>query len=120
MPPGRNVAPQALIGVCVLAIGGVIAAGAVMIPSEAGYGGVGPNFLPWLVGAGLILCGALVVWEARSGGFLNTEAPSGNERGYWPGFAWMSAALLLNAALITSIGFILSVTIYKTCPSLTL
>ena len=111
MPAGRGVAPQTLIGVCVLAIGGVIAAGATMIPSEAGYGGVGPNFLPWLVGACLVLCGALVIWEARSGGYRNMEEPSGAATGYWRGFAWMSAALLANAALITTIGFILSCTL---------
>ena len=111
MTQGRASGPQTLIGVGVLAIGVVIAVGAAIIPAEAGYAGVGPNFLPWLVGAGLILCGALVVWEARSGGFRNMEAPSGTGRGYWPGFAWMSAALLLNAALITTIGFILSCTL---------
>jgi len=89
----------------------VIAAGATMIPAEAGYGGVGPNFLPWVVGGGLVLCGALVIWEARSGGYRNMEEPGGAARGYWRGFAWMTAALLANAALITSIGFILSCTL---------
>ncbi|RYF40893.1 MAG: tripartite tricarboxylate transporter TctB family protein, partial [Comamonadaceae bacterium] len=29
----------------------------------------------------------------------------------WPGFAWVSAGLLANAALITTIGFILSCTL---------
>ncbi len=111
MPGGHNAGAQTLIGVCVLAIGGVIAAGAAMIPAEAGYGGVGPNFLPWVVGICLLVCGALVIWQARSGGYRNMEEPSGSERGYWPGFAWMSAALLANAALITSIGFILSCTL---------
>ena len=33
---------------------------------------------------------------------------TGSDQGYWPGFAWMSAGLLANAALITTIGFILS------------
>jgi putative tricarboxylic transport membrane protein len=56
----------------------------------------------------LLVCGALVVWESRSGGFRNMEDPSGSPSGYWPGFCWMSAALLANAALITTIGFILS------------
>ena len=111
MPGGRSSGSQTLIGVGVLAVGVVIVVGAATIPSEAGYAGVGPNFLPWLVGVVLILCGALVVWEARTGGFRNREAPSGSQRGYWPGFAWMSAALLANAALITSIGFILSCTL---------
>ena len=111
MPGGHNAGAQTLIGVCVLAIGGVIAAGAAMIPAEAGYGGVGPNFLPWVVGICLLLCGALLIWQSRVGGYRNMEDPSGSERGYWPGFAWMSAALLANAALITSIGFILSCTL---------
>ena len=35
----------------------------------------------------------------------------GAERGFWPGFAWLSAALLLNAALITFIGSSLSCTL---------
>ena len=111
MSGGRAPGPQTLIGVGVLAIGVAMAVGAAMIPSEAGYAGVGPNFLPWLVGVMLGLCGALVVWEARTGGYRNMEEPGGAAKGYWPGFAWMSAALLANAALITSIGFILSCTL---------
>ena len=111
MSGGRGAGPQTLIGVGVLVIGAVIAAGAAMIPSEAGYGGVGPNFLPWLVGFCLLLCGVLVIREARTGGYRNMEEPSGASTGYWRGFAWMSAALLSNAALITTIGFILSCTL---------
>lgn len=108
MTAGAGRAPQTLIGVGILALGALIAAGAVDIPSDSGYAGVGPNFLPWLVALALLLCGALVLREALTGGFRNMEEPSGAERGYWAGFAWMSAALLLNAALITTIGFVLS------------
>jgi putative tricarboxylic transport membrane protein len=39
------------------------------------------------------------------------DAPSGAQHGYWPGFTWVSAGLLANAALITTIGFILSCTL---------
>lgn len=99
---------QGLVGIGVFVVGAVMAAGALMIPSEAGYAGVGPNFLPWLVSLMLMVCGAWVLWEARTGGYRNIEQPSGSERGYWPGFAWVSAGLLANAALITTIGFILS------------
>ena len=108
MPGGRSTGPQTLIGGGILVIGGLIAGGATMIPSEAGYGGVGPNFLPWVVGVCLLLCGVLVIREARTGGYRNMEEASGAPAGYWRGFAWMSAALLANAALITTIGFILS------------
>ncbi len=99
---------QTLIGVGVLAIGGLLAVGALTIPGEAGYQGVGPNFLPWLVTAVLLVCGAWMVYEARSGGFRNAEEASGATTGDWKGFAWVSAGLLANAALITTLGFILS------------
>lgn len=93
------------VGVCAVAIG--LAVGAVDIPSDAGYSSVGPNFLPWLVATALMLCGAFFVYEARTGGFCDMENGDG-EKPYWPGFVWMSAGLLLNAALITTIGFIFS------------
>ena len=63
------------------------------------------------VGAALLLCAAGLVWEARGGGFRNMEASSGGERADWPGFVWVSAGLLANAALITTIGFIFSCTL---------
>ena len=49
-----------------------------------------------------------LIGEAMTGGYRDTEAPEGAEHGHWPGFVWVSAGLLANAALITSIGFILS------------
>jgi putative tricarboxylic transport membrane protein len=100
--------PQTLVGVGVLLTGLALAFGAISISSTAGYGGVGPNFLPWLVSVVLALCGVLIIREARTGGFRELETPSGATRAYWPGFVWVSAGLLLNAALITTIGFILS------------
>jgi len=99
---------QALVGGGTLVIGVVLVAGATQISSEAGYGGVGPNFLPWVVGIALLACGAFLVWEASSGGYRAMETPSGAEHGHWPGFVWVSVAILVNAALITTIGFILS------------
>jgi putative tricarboxylic transport membrane protein len=103
--------PQTLVGAGVLLVGLALAFGAISISSEAGYSGVGPNFLPWVVSIGLTICGAFIVWEARSGGFRDMDLPSGAVRAYWPGFIWVSAGLLLNAALITTIGFILSCTL---------
>ncbi len=103
--------PQTLVGVGVLLTGLALGFGAVGISSEAGYGGVGPNFLPWLVASALTLCGIFILWEARSGGFRELDAPSGADSAYWPAFVWVSAGLLLNAALITTLGFILSCTL---------
>ena len=58
--------PQTLVGAGVLLTGLALAFGAISIPSEAGYGGVGPNFLPWLVACVLTLCGGWILWEART------------------------------------------------------
>lgn len=99
---------HAAVGAGTLALGALIAAGATQIRSDAGYGGVGPNFLPWVVGLALLGCGAFLVWEALSGGFRLMEAPSGADSGHWPGFMWVSAGLLANALLITRIGFVLA------------
>jgi len=109
--PAAALWPQTLVGAGVLLTGMALAFGAIDISSEAGYGGVGPNFLPWLVSIVLMLCGAWILWEARTGGFRELDAPTGAEGAYWPGFVWVSAGLLLNAALITSLGFILSCTL---------
>ena len=103
---------QTLVGVGVLLIGAGLAFGALSIPSEAGYAGVGPNFLPWLVAGVLALCGVLIMREALTGGFRELEPEAEDSTApYWPGFVWVSAGLLANAALITTLGFILSCTL---------
>ena len=99
---------QTFVGVGTLLIGAVMAYGATFISSEAGYAGVGPNALPWLVSVVLMICGAWLVWEARTGGYREMEAPSGAERGDWKAVAWVIAGVILNASLITTLGFILS------------
>jgi len=103
-----NRAAQTLIGAGVLGVGALMGAGAIGISSEAGYSGVGPNFMPWLVAGFMLVCGGFLLWEARSGGFRQMEEQEGSDDGHWPGFAWVSAGILANAALITTLGFILS------------
>ena len=99
---------QTLMGGATLGVAAVLAWGAVGISSDAGYAGVGPNFLPWMVAAAMAVCGVWLLWEARSGGFRHMEAPTGAPRGDFVALAWVSAGILANAALITTIGFVLS------------
>lgn len=98
---------QVAVGGGIVLVGVALAAGALGIPGDAGYGGVGPNFLPWLVAAGLAVCGILVLREAFTGGFRLLEEPD-RPASFWPGAAMVSAGLLANAALITTLGFVLS------------
>ncbi|MFM2055009.1 MAG: hypothetical protein RL456_3046 [Pseudomonadota bacterium] len=100
--------PQTLVGAGTLAVGAWLAWGAMSIPSDAGYAGVGPNFLPWVVAALLALCGLFLIWESRTGGFRDLGETEGAEHGDWVSFAWVSAGILLVAALITTLGFVLS------------
>jgi putative tricarboxylic transport membrane protein len=103
-----NVRHEAALAVGVIALGALLAYGALAIPSAAGYGGVGPNFLPWVVAAALVVCGSLLLWHALAGGYREREAPSGAPRGDWVAFAWVSAGVLVTAAVITRIGFVLA------------
>jgi putative tricarboxylic transport membrane protein len=109
--PKKSYPLQTLVGVGVLLIGLGLAAGAFTIPSAAGYGGVGPNFLPWVVSLALLACSGFIIWESRSGGFRAMDDDGSGPAPYWSGFVWMSAGLLANAALLTTIGFIFSCTL---------
>jgi putative tricarboxylic transport membrane protein len=102
---------QTIIGAAALVLGALMAWGASFIPAQAGYAGVGPNFLPWVVSVALLLCGGFLVWEARTGGWRAMDAPSGAAQGDWAALAWVAAGIAANALLITTAGFILSCTL---------
>ncbi|MFO1268816.1 MAG: tripartite tricarboxylate transporter TctB family protein [Rubrivivax sp.] len=103
---------QTVIGLAALALAIALGAGAAGIPSQAGYAGVGPNFLPWVVAAVLALCGVWLTVDARRPeGWRDMEEAAGAERGDWPALAWVCAGIVANAALITTVGFILACTL---------
>lgn len=102
---------QQLIGLGALAVGGLLAVGAWFIPSQAGYQGVGPNFLPWVVAVVLLLCGGLLLWQAGQGGWRDVDPPSGAAHGDWRALAWVSAGVLLIAGSIERVGFIVACTL---------
>ena len=100
---------QLAIGIGVLAIAAVYGVGSTHIAAASGYAGIGPAFFPWVVTILLALCGVMLIREAASGGFRSFEpeaTPPGGAR--WGRFALASAGMLINAALITRIGFTLS------------
>ncbi|MBP6251379.1 MAG: tripartite tricarboxylate transporter TctB family protein [Rubrivivax sp.] len=102
---------QKAIGAGALVLAAALGFGALQIPGQAGYAGVGPNFLPWVVTAALSCCGAGLLWQAFNGGYRQREAPSGAARGDWPPLLWVCAGVVANAALIERIGFILACTL---------
>jgi len=99
---------QAAVGGLVVLVAIGMGIGASMIEGDAGYGGVGPNFLPWLCAVALGMCGIWLMGEAWTGGFRHAAEPGGSARADLGPFVWVSAGLLLNAGLIEHLGFILS------------
>ncbi len=102
---------QAAVGGLVVLVAMGMGVGASMIEGDAGYGGVGPNFLPWMCAVVLGLCGVWLIGEAWTGGFRHAAEPGGSARADLGPFVWVSAGLLLNAGLIEHLGFILSCTL---------
>lgn len=104
----RSPRSQGAIGAGVLVVGALLAWGASSLPAGVGYSGVGPAVLPWFVSAVLLLCGALLLLQAWRSGYRDLEEGSGAVRGDWRALAWVSAGILANAALVTTLGFVLS------------
>ncbi|MFY9313987.1 MAG: tripartite tricarboxylate transporter TctB family protein [Burkholderiales bacterium] len=96
----------------VLALGlGVIGVTATL-PSEGGYSGIGPNFFPGVIGAGILLLGAWLAWESITGGWRDAAPDDARERGehaFNPGaFGWITAGLFVHMALIGTGGFVVA------------
>ena len=101
----RNGAEIALsLGVVALGIG--IAAVTATLPSEGGYAGIGPNFIPAVVAAGIILLGLWLSYEAFTGGWRKpAEEPEAFQRNP---FLWVSGGLFAHMLLIGWAGFVVA------------
>lgn len=99
---------QAVVGAAVVLVAAGMAWGATHIAGDAGYGGVGPAFVPWMCAVVLGLCGAWLIWEAKTGGYRHAAEPGGAVKAEMGAFVWVTAGMLLNAGLIEHLGFILS------------
>ena len=99
------------LGVAALGIG--IAAVTATLPSEGGYAGIGPNFIPAVVAAGIIALGVWLAAEAFTGGWR--AAPENSEVFHKNRFLWVSAGLFAQMALIGWAGFVVAGTVLFAC-----
>jgi putative tricarboxylic transport membrane protein len=89
-------------GVAALGVGGAIVTAG--LPAEGGYAGIGPNFIPGVIAAGLIMLGLWLGWEAWTGRWrVAAEQPFDASA-----FLWVSAALFAHMALIGFAGFVVA------------
>jgi putative tricarboxylic transport membrane protein len=97
----------------VVALGGGIGAVTATLPSEGGYAGIGPNFIPAVVAAGIILLGVWLGFEAFTGGWRKRAEETEVFR---PSpFLWVSAGLFAHMALIGWAGFVVAGSVLFTC-----
>jgi putative tricarboxylic transport membrane protein len=115
----RRSAAEIALSLGVLALGLGVAGVTATLPSEGGYAGIGPNFIPAVVGAGIILLGSWLAYEAFTGGWRNAAPDEPAARGEHAfnaaGFAWISAGLFAHMALIGWAGFVIAGVVLFAC-----
>ena len=99
------------LGVIALGIG--VAAVTTTLPSEGGYAGIGPNSIPGVVAAGILLLGCWLTYEAFTGGWRKREEPT--EIFVPRPFLWVSAGLFAHMVLIAWSGFVIAATVLFAC-----
>ena len=96
-----------------MALGIGIAAVTATLPSEGGYAGIGPNFIPAVVAGGIIALGAWLAIEACTGGWR--DAPAHAETFARAPFLWVSIGLFAHMILIGWAGFVIAGTLLFAC-----
>lgn len=95
----------------IVALGGLAAWQASVIPTSPLYAQVGPKAVPYLVAAGLLLLGALLTAAALRGGWsAGSEDLQGAPPANLRALGLLLAGLLANLALIGPFGFTVAAT----------
>jgi putative tricarboxylic transport membrane protein len=81
------------------------------IAGAQAYEQLGPRLFPLLIGAGMAICGAGLIWQALSGGWRDMPSQESHRHPDWFAFGLIGAALVLHMALIGLIGFVLATTL---------
>jgi putative tricarboxylic transport membrane protein len=109
--PGRSAA-ELVISAGVLALGVGAAVIAFQLPEAGGYARIGPNFMPKVVACGLAVLGLWLLVEFFTGGWREAVPDDPATRGEhlfrFAAFAWVSAGLALQMALVHTAGFVLA------------
>ncbi len=101
-------AGELLLAVGLLAIGAFILFETHTIAETTSYSGVGPRLFPYLIGFGLAACGAVLAWQALTGGWRKLPIDDNHAMPDWRAFGIISAGVLLQIVVIGWAGFILA------------
>jgi putative tricarboxylic transport membrane protein len=101
---------ELLVSIGLAALGIYVVAGTQDIATLSGYSQIGPRVFPNIIGAGLIIFGGMLCWQALNGGWRNVPADEAENDADWVAFALLSAAVILHMATIGWAGFVLAST----------
>lgn len=109
---GRGVSPgNLLVGLGILALGAYFTYGAFSIEVATSYSRVGPRVFPFLVAAGLLVCGALLVVQALRGQEIASEAGEDVDLSVPPDYfavGGVVVTLVVYVLLLEPLGFALA------------
>jgi putative tricarboxylic transport membrane protein len=109
---------ELILSAGVLALGSFALYTALRLPSAGGYSGIGPNAIPIAVAGGLAILGVWLLIEALTGGWRARTSDDPAERGehafHAPAFAWVTAGLFAQMALMQTAGFVLAAAVLFT------
>ncbi|MEC4718771.1 tripartite tricarboxylate transporter TctB family protein [Noviherbaspirillum sp. CPCC 100848] len=101
---------ELLVSLGLIGLGIFTLVGTQDISAGGGYSQVGPRAFPNMIGAGLLILGGILTWQAVSGGWRNVPEDEAHHTPDWMAFGILSAAVLLHMAAIAWAGFILAST----------
>lgn len=117
--PGVRSGAEVALSLGVLALGVLAAVVAFRLPEASGYARVGPNFMPKVVAAGLIVLGLWLLAELATGGWRDRVPDDPAERGehafHGGAFLWVTAGLAAQMVLIRHAGFVLAAGVLFAC-----
>jgi putative tricarboxylic transport membrane protein len=103
---------EVLISLGLIALGAFVVYETQSIAETQGYAQIGPRLFPYIIGAGLTLCGAVLAWQALSGGWRNVPLDQeGHDAPDWMAFAIISVGVILHMVIIGWAGFIIASTV---------
>jgi putative tricarboxylic transport membrane protein len=114
MSRGRGAAAEVLIGLGVAALGAFIAFESSLIEVSPAYAKVGPQAIPYLVAAGLILFGLLFAAMSLRPRSADIE-PAKAEPADWQALAVISVGLIAQMLLLVPAGFVIASAILFYC-----
>ena len=103
---------ELLISFGLIALGSFVVYETQTIAETQGYAQIGPRLFPYIIGAGLTLCGAVLAWHALSGGWRHVPLDQeGHDAPDWIASGIISAGIILHMVIIGWAGFIIASTL---------